>query len=289
MNLRKAFQQQVKDNKFTWRLLEQDYILSWLLYGIAHTEELNKKIIFKGGTALKKMYFGFYRFSEDLDFTALPDAPTGKILENAIFKACKISENELKKRIPNPVFTCKRYREKNPHPHGQEAFVIRAQLPWHNYPYVRVMIEITKSQPIVDTPILKKIIHNYAESLEGELLTFTLDEIFAEKLHAIHENIIKIHEQTWIRSRVRDYYDLWRLLNDFRNKLDEKNIRQVLVLKCANKVQFSSSEDFFNEKLLLRVQEDWNDWLREIVSPLPAYEHVLYELREELKNFLKWD
>lgn len=51
--------------------IEKDYILSWILYGIAKHENLSKTIVFKGGTLLKKVYFEDYRFSEDLNFTLL--------------------------------------------------------------------------------------------------------------------------------------------------------------------------------------------------------------------------
>ena len=51
--------------------IEKDYILSWILKGIAQHEQLSKVIVFKGGTALKKIYFEDYRFSEDLDFTLI--------------------------------------------------------------------------------------------------------------------------------------------------------------------------------------------------------------------------
>ena len=51
--------------------IEKDYILSWLLQGIAQHEQLSTATVFKGGTLLKKVYFEDYRFSEDLDFTLL--------------------------------------------------------------------------------------------------------------------------------------------------------------------------------------------------------------------------
>ena len=53
--------------------IEKDYILSWILIGIAQHEELSTIIVFKGGTVLKKIYFENYSFSEDLDFTLLND------------------------------------------------------------------------------------------------------------------------------------------------------------------------------------------------------------------------
>ena len=52
-----------------WEVLERDYLLSWILAGITEVETLRDSLVFKGGTALKKCYFGDYRFSEDLDFT----------------------------------------------------------------------------------------------------------------------------------------------------------------------------------------------------------------------------
>lgn len=50
--------------------IEKDYVLSWILIGIAKSK-MYDILSFKGGTALKKFYFPDYRFSEDLDFTLL--------------------------------------------------------------------------------------------------------------------------------------------------------------------------------------------------------------------------
>jgi len=52
------------------KTIEKDYILSWILIGIAKSK-IYEILSFKGGTALKKFYFSNYRFSEDLDFTLL--------------------------------------------------------------------------------------------------------------------------------------------------------------------------------------------------------------------------
>lgn len=53
------------------RIVELDYALGWALRGIASNEYLSKRLVFKGGTCLRKCYFPDYRFSEDLDFTAI--------------------------------------------------------------------------------------------------------------------------------------------------------------------------------------------------------------------------
>ena len=49
-------------------VLERDYCLGWFLVGLSRAP-LRDHLAFKGGTALKRCYFGEYRFSEDLDFT----------------------------------------------------------------------------------------------------------------------------------------------------------------------------------------------------------------------------
>ena len=48
--------------------IEKDYVLGWMLNGIAQDSQFSGWI-FKGGTCLKKCFFETYRFSEDLDFT----------------------------------------------------------------------------------------------------------------------------------------------------------------------------------------------------------------------------
>ena len=51
-------------------VLERDYCLAWFLAALA-SSDLKTAMAFKGGTALKRCYFGDYRFSEDLDFTLI--------------------------------------------------------------------------------------------------------------------------------------------------------------------------------------------------------------------------
>jgi predicted nucleotidyltransferase component of viral defense system len=43
--------------------------LAWLLCSMASHPVLSEALAFKGGTALRRVHFGEYLFSEDLDFT----------------------------------------------------------------------------------------------------------------------------------------------------------------------------------------------------------------------------
>ena len=46
--------------------MEKDYYLTLILSQI---HELSSDLIFKGGTCLNKIYYSYYRLSEDLDFS----------------------------------------------------------------------------------------------------------------------------------------------------------------------------------------------------------------------------
>ena len=50
-------------------LLEKDIILHNILCILEEDDFFRKNFVFKGGTCLTKCYLGYYRFSEDLDFT----------------------------------------------------------------------------------------------------------------------------------------------------------------------------------------------------------------------------
>ena len=93
-----------------WEVLERDYLLSWVLAGIGQVESLRKSLVFKGGTALKKCYFGDYRFSEDLDFSCMEGAPMGVAMEDAIGQACSTAAAMLDEYAPVEI-SWERYTE----------------------------------------------------------------------------------------------------------------------------------------------------------------------------------
>jgi len=50
-------------------LVEKDFILHQVLLDLSGNEFFSKNFVFKGGTCLIKCYLGYFRFSEDIDFT----------------------------------------------------------------------------------------------------------------------------------------------------------------------------------------------------------------------------
>jgi len=64
----KALGRASKKKGFLLPLIEKDYYLTLIL---SQVHELSEDLIFKGGTCLNKVYYAYYRLSEDLDFSMI--------------------------------------------------------------------------------------------------------------------------------------------------------------------------------------------------------------------------
>jgi len=269
-----------------WEVLERDYLLSWVLAGISGVDVLRQTLVFKGGTALKKCYFGDYRFSEDLDFSGVAGLPRGDAMESAICQACAAAADLVDEYAPVEI-TCKRYTEKDPHPGDQEAFTVRGRLPWQRQPHTHVMVEISVDEKVFKPAGPQKVIHEYGEPLDLQVQVYALEEIVAEKLRAILQHVEKLEERGWSRSRARDYYDLWRVLGTYRDEMDLKDFAPFLRDKCAVRgVSFKGPGDFFQETMLAYVEKTWDQWLGPLVPHLPPFARVIGELRPQIDALL---
>ena len=70
-------------------LIEKDLILHRLLIELSFDKYFSENYAFKGGTCLMKCYLGYYRFSEDLDFTYIQShlfGKTGKQIDKTLSK-----------------------------------------------------------------------------------------------------------------------------------------------------------------------------------------------------------
>jgi hypothetical protein len=129
-------------------VLERDYCIAWLLAALARSD-LKALLGFKGGTALKRCYFGDYRFSEDLDFTLI--AP--------------LTSDELKARL-GPVYAAVREasgivfsfeREDRRKQENSYTFYLRYEgpLPRGNNVKVDITIRERLVYPLLNRPVLR--------------------------------------------------------------------------------------------------------------------------------------
>lgn len=274
-------------------IIEKDYVLSWVLAGISQIKELQKHLIFKGGTCLKKCYFGDYRFSEDLDFSAVGHYPSGQKLETLMQDATTKANELLSSYVDNAELICNKYEEKKPHPEGQEAFVIKARLPYQREHIVRVLVEVTVNEEVFSPIQQQRIIHTYGEDINSLINVYSLEEIVSEKVCAILGNAKKLHEKTWHRSRARDFYDLWRIFSQFGGRISKESLADTIQHKTKLKnLPLTSIDDLFQNDYVTEIKRTWKEWLGPLVPGLPSCNQVLDELRKIItdewkESFLK--
>ncbi len=278
----KPLQQRLKSLRqssgLAWEALERDYVLSFILAAVQQVPELSGQLVLKGGGCLRKCY-GYSRFSEDLDFSALDSAPTGDDLAAAVDQVAQLAQEHLVES-GDIQLKVERYQERHPHPESQEAFTILARLPWQRTFHTRVLLEISRSERLLWAPLTVPIQHGYGEPLDATAWCYSREEIVAEKLRALLQNARRAEERGWARSRARDYYDLWCLLTDTPEVVWSEDFLPRLRQKAALKgVTFADVSSFLTSDMLARAERDWSRTLAPVLAVLPDWDTVLSELR----------
>jgi predicted nucleotidyltransferase component of viral defense system len=169
-------------------LAEKHYVNSWVLYAIA-SSPLCESLVFKGGTALSKLYFpDIWRFSEDLDFTATEQlTDIERTLESGL------ADIEAESGITFEI--------RNMHAAGDPVEYVQFDV---QYDAVLGQKNTTDLDITFDEPLVFPIVdheHAFEDVPTFSLAAYSIEEIFVEKLRSLFQ-----------RARARDYYDVYRLL-----------------------------------------------------------------------------
>lgn len=282
--LRLRLQDEITLKKSRLDIVEKDYALSYLLAGIAMHAPLAQSLVFKGGTALKKIFFGDYRFSVDLDFSTV-NAPKNKALEDALQAVITVSSKLLSNHGPFDL-QLKRYPERDLHPAGQEAFNVNVKFPWHRSALCTIKVEVTHDEPVMLSPEYKPIIHGYGEIFDDTVIaTYHVEEIIAEKLRALLQTHEKLVTRGWCRPRARDYYDLWSVLRNYGSTVKNDRLIEVLVRKCQHRgVSYKTASDFFTPELVDEAKKHWSATMDGMVAGLPECDLVIEETKQLVKK-----
>jgi predicted nucleotidyltransferase component of viral defense system len=109
----------------------------------------------------------------------------------------------------------------------------------------------------------------YPDLTKFRVLSYTLLEILVEKIRSIIQ-----------RGYSRDYYDVWRLLNETR--FNESDVRELLVKKCENRGVEYKPELIFDTTRLKEAKAFWEKGLAYLTRDLPNFERVIEELHNKL-------
>ena len=251
---RRELLEKARQKKLSLMIVDKDYVLGWLLYGFAGDTDL----VFKGGTALSKVYFPrIWRLSEDLDFSLIKGDLKERLetVEGDLAIITKKSGIEffLRSSHMNPEYLQLKIQYKG---------VIDKN--W-------VKVDITLND-LVDKPATKALAQEYSDYVPFKIRVESLEEIFASKLRALIE-----------RKKCRDFFDLWKLT---RMDFDRKKIKEVFAKKCEIKgVKCHGLSHIFSADLQDTLRPYWERELGRLVNPVPDMETVLNDLRQLIKLF----
>jgi predicted nucleotidyltransferase component of viral defense system len=244
--------------------IEKDYILSWMLFGVAKHEQLSKAIVFKGGTALKKVYFEYFRFSEDLDFTLLNDETSNEQIFSwfkEIFEFIKEEAN-----VPLEII------DNNEHEDGGINFYISYIGPLGGQGNnKRIKVDISRNEQLVFDPVMKDVFVDYSDLEAYKLLCYPLEEVLVEKMRSVMQ-----------RMQARDFYDIWYLLQEHGMEVDF--YLNEFEAKCKSK---DLQHTDFPKKLTERLPQYKGRWLSsmsEQIKDLPDFDQVEREVKKHVKK-----
>ena len=180
--------------------IEKDYYIDLLLYEFS---SLTNNLVFKGGTALYKIY-GFPRFSEDIDFTAIGKIDINKIID----KISKKHKFKISKKTFGTSIMLK---------FSFDGFLTEKN---------RIRIDINRYHKTKNYSLIP-FISSYIDFPPFMLYVMNKNEILAEKIHAIYN-----------RNKARDLYDLFYLLRTEKPdiKLIKTKVPEFKVFDFLNKL-----------------------------------------------------
>ena len=244
--------------------IEKDYILSWILQGIAQHKQLSAAIVFKGGTVLKKVYFEDYRFSEDLDFTLLDNNISNEQIFEWFKEVFEYIRDEA--NIPLEIIDNKEQQD------GGINFYIRYVGPLGGLgANKKVKVDISRSETLVFDPVMQDVFPTYSDQEEHQLLCYPLEEVLVEKMRSVMQ-----------RMQARDFYDIWYLLEIHR--MDVAFYIREFRKKCAIKEIDPTGFPTKLEQRLLQYKGRWQSSLADQVQDLPDFDEVVREVMRHLKK-----
>ena len=248
--------------------IEKDYVIGWVLRGISINSYLKERLIFKGGTCLRKIYFPDYRFSEDLDFTFNgEDFDTEKIKKHfeELIEWIKV-ETRITTNIKDEVV----------HQTGNYNFYLGYTGPLGGIGTNKSLkVDIANDEILCDKPVVKTVCNEYTDlNEEFKVLSYTLDEIITEKLRSLMQ-----------RTMPRDLYDIFYLFEIENNDIEHYifNFKKKAVFKKLNPGELTEAVQNKKE----RFKRQWEENLVNQIRDVPDFDDVWRRLGKHWKKIEK--
>jgi predicted nucleotidyltransferase component of viral defense system len=273
MIARASLQVRASEWGLTEEVVEKDYVLGWLLWGIGSHPALGESWVFKGGTCLKKCFVETYRFSEDLDFTVLPDGP---LVPDAVLPMLAEVLDTVEQETGIALSGRTPIAKLRPSDRSAEARIYYRG-PRGAPEEARIKFDLTNDETVVEPPARRAIAHAYEDVLPADASVgcYVFAEVFAEKLRALGQ-----------RTRPRDLYDVVNLYRHSELHEERDLVLSILKRKCAYKgIPVPSFEAVTASKKIAVLRNDWEAMLAHQLPTLPPVDEFIDTL-EELFDWL---
>jgi predicted nucleotidyltransferase component of viral defense system len=244
-------------------VLEKDYVLTEVLKALSQLQALRESFVFKGGTALRKVYFPHWRYSEDMDFTVKFDIPKeelGQNLDGLYHQVEQATQIRLTTRMLHKTNGYARIRTQFLGPLAHPAMIY---------------MDLSFDEPLCLEPQLRKVLTAPFPDDERTVQVYPLEELMAEKMRSLIE-----------RGKSRDYYDVWRLLKEQRSQMNLELLGMVLEKKLRHKgLRLRTTADFLPENPA-GIKRYWEKDLSQQIATLLPLEDVLNELKQMLDSYV---
>lgn len=246
---------------------EKDYVILWILSGLAHSGLTHHGWVFKGGTCLRHCYYKDYRFSEDIDFSCKPGGDNlNKSLQLLQRSAGKIqSESGIRIALKEAHTIEEDFQIEIPVEYNRGGSR-RQGLP-------QVKVHLTFDEPILDKPVARSIKSSYTDLSLFKVPSYTKKEIVAEKLRSLLQQ-----QKKW--PRPRDLYDLWYMLCHSRENFAWNELLSMFQEKCRIRDISPDIKGLTSNRLKEWNKKAWKDRLGPMLKELPEFDLVWKEWTE---------
>ena len=246
-------------------IIEKDYLIEIVLCYLAKDNYFKKTLVFRGGTALKKVYFPDYRFSEDLDFLV-------ENKENLREYEEKLDQLLIRITSENP-FQLNKRSGSGANKDRLQFFILYDLIP-EIKTAKELKIDILKDSHL-PTFQEKKILFSYQEFKQENLSlnTYNLESVASDKIGRILD----------VDNEPRDLYDLRYIL---KLEVDTTKIKEELKNRYGYDIYLPN---LLSEIAKEEYKKNWQNRLEKQITSLPTYEIVTEELKELIKTKLLID
>jgi len=243
---------------------EKDYVILWMLQGLSRPEFLPTGWVFKGGTCLRHCYYPGYRFSEDLDFSCLPDSGNPEaarvLLERVAVWVQETSGIRMGTKAPHTI------------PGDVQVEIpieySRGGVRTRGLPSVKV--HVTFDEPVLTEAVTCSIRPGYSDLSGFQIATYSKEEIVAEKMRALLQQ-----QKKW--PRPRDLYDLWFILCQSEERYDADKLRGLFIEKCGVRHIHPDLAGLISDNLREWNQDAWGHLLKPMMNAVPEFDEVWQE------------